>query len=229
MKKIIILLVAVFILCSYSGSASAMLLDIVPNGNPYTGTLPLGDAHDVAVTSGATGWYDANLYATTNVLLTYEFLGYEAGWTNTLVVDGSEVFWNKDIAGNLASIVGDTAASFAAAGSLLDFSINILAGGNAGYGVDNGSNVAPTGIPNVIDNGHGRPNFFLGYVDSSMNSVYITFDDGGGPYWNKELEDDNHDDLVMKVTATAVPEPATMLMLGSGLAGFFVFRKKFQI
>ncbi|MCZ6526769.1 MAG: hypothetical protein O6928_09505 [Gammaproteobacteria bacterium] len=181
-----------------------------------SGNMSLGASHDVAETQGTQGWYNANLSATQDITLTYEYLGFEAGWTNTFLVDGSQVFWNRtgsiDSVDFFASSVGDIATSSAVNGALLDFAFDILIGGNAGFGVVNGANNPPIDTFNPA-NGLGMPNFFLGYADSEHNSVYITLDDGGGaPFTNIEsIDDDNHDDMVVKVTAVAVPEPTTLV------------------
>ena len=212
-------------LVSTTASADLLSIDLIA-GDPASleGALPLGATHDVAVTQGAEGWYYANLSATQDVTLTYEFLGFEAGWTNTLLVDGSQVFWNRVFDGNAASSAGDTATSAAGAGELLNFGFDILVGLNAGLGVTNGFNNYPINTFSGINN-QGAPNFFLGYVEGSGgNSVYITLDDGGGgPWQNNSIDDDNHDDMVIKVTAVAVPEPGTIGLLGIGLFGMGLF------
>lgn len=43
--------------------------------------------------------------------------------------------------------------------------------------------------------------------------LYLALDDNGAN------EDDNHDDMVLKVTSSKVPEPGTLGLIGLGLAG----------
>ena len=61
------------------------------------------------------------------------------------------------------------------------------------------------------------------YFISNIGRSLILFldDSGAGP-------DDDHDDFAVRVEATHAPEPATMLLFGSGLAGIGVFRKRFR-
>jgi len=176
MKRLLLTLITTSTLLS--SNAFAGLLDIQTGANSLAGSLPMGGAHDISVTKGATGWYNANLFATENVTLTYEYLGFEAGWTNSFTVDGSTAFQNRTYGGTSASSVGDSVNSSAAAGALLAFGFEILKGGNAGEGVQNGANNYP--IDTFTNKGYGLPNFFLGYADAEQNSVYITLDDGGG-------------------------------------------------
>jgi len=246
----------------FSNTVAAGLLEI-RGDDKIDGDTPMGAAHDVSITKGLSGWYNANLYAQENVSLTYEFLGFEAGWINTFLVGGKQVFKNKDSHGNTVSIaavfgpkptftqlaLGSRAEYDAAAGTLLDFAFKILSGGNKGCVVRNGDNEAPTGVKSDCNinkgapNNFGAPNFFLAYDDNTPDSVFITLDDGGGGVYTlnslnslNSLDDDNHDDMVVRVIATrvpepstqtqnSVPEPSTLVLFALGLIGLGVMRR----
>jgi len=87
-------------------------------------------------------------------------------------------------------------------------------------------------VPRVVENGHssaGAPDdiaFWFGPagntgLPTSGKSVWVLLDDGGGT-----PNDNDHDDMVMRLTAE-IPEPSTYMLLlaGLGLLGFMARRR----
>src|SRR5690606_29352065 len=79
--------------------------------------------------------------------------------------------------------------------------------GELDFSFINGMN-APKTVNNDADNGSQAWNFNLFYV--AEDEYLISFDDG-------HSSDDNHDDMVIHVKASKVPEPGTLALLGLGL------------
>jgi hypothetical protein len=144
--------------------------------------------------------------------LLMEFFGAEAGFHNEFNLFG-EVFDHPGgtiIAPNLASPLGTYSLGIIGVG-LLPFSFDV--NNNAGS-VVNSSNPDDSGGSAM------GPNFFAscnpfgtsaGSGGRSCSTLYLFLDDGGaGP-------DDNHDDFLVRMTLTSVPEPTTIGLLGLGL------------
>lgn len=194
-----------------AGAANAALLNIVGGiafDTPPNGGGTIGNQ----IIPNNSGYIGAALFAPGNVNLTYEFIGVEANFTNHFVVGGTVAFVNQ------TTPVGATFISSAAAGTPVDFAFiaDVL-----------GQNGGPFLRPNEETNANDAVGYFLGVVGAGLvpgggpttgNAIYIALDDGGaGP-------NDNHDDLVVIVRATAVPEgpvpePATLALLGGSLLG----------
>ncbi|MCE3252601.1 MAG: sorting protein [Cellvibrio sp.] len=174
----------------------------VPSNNYYLGNLA-PQSYNIG----------GNLQSSINgtLSLRFDYLGHEAGWTNTFESNSSTIT-------NVlppSPFIGyfDTYT----VGELIQFTFS--------------TNGSP--VPNFVANGNNNMGDHWVSFATALNTSFdgtaydaiLFFDDTGG-----YMDDDNHDDLVIGVrvlsaTVTQVPESSTIVLMLMGLAGLFAARR----
>ena len=125
--------------------------------------------------------------------------------------------------------IADGAGSFfvgATAGTaLLTVETNSLNGANSFANATAEWNTASDGSGDTL------ASITLPEINNSENKTYLEFDEGDTRYlivsWTGVVEDLS--DLDVRITATAVPVPAGILLMGTALAGFGVMRRRKKV
>ena len=201
--------------------AQAAIFDFVDG---TAGAIP--DAHQTnEVVAGLglgaplAGFFGAqiNLVGSSPVLV--EFLGYEAGYRNTFTLGGDGFYTETDdpTPGNNKEIFATPPSYWTGPLSGLLAFVFSTSGGGTPASVANGSN------PTDASEGPTNVNFFASIVGAptatSGRSVMLFFDDNGAD------NDDNHDDMVVRLSV--VPLPASLPLLLGALCGVgFISRRK---
>jgi len=210
-----VLLILVFI--GLAQSAQAGLITIVADpgvaGVIGPGNDVLADIYGEGVLSRG-GYRGASISVAGPVVLTFAYLGSEAAYLNKLVVGGTVRFVNN---GPTPTAIDDMFSYAMGGAGLIPFSFMVDGG------ADEVVNCPTPGTD--CNRKNSPPRFFTSFDEAADamtgNSLVVFLDDGGGN------NDEDFDDLVFRVSAEpeAVPEPGSMLLVGSGLAALLARRR----
>lgn len=184
-----------------AGSAQAAVLSVTGgDARAIDGTFSLGAETGLALNAPLTA-FDAGNAASGGLslvgpgTLTFEFLGSDATFTNTLRVAGGEIF------SNIGTLAGAT-SSIALPDGLVDFLFTTT--GNGGGSAQNGVSIT-------------SPLAFA-FASITDTSLIMLFDDGAAG-------DTDLDDFAVRVSVSQVPLPAAVWLMLSALLGLVSFSR----
>lgn len=209
-------------------SANAALISVVDSGSsayaPDIAAYPNNNFTNPGYVTPSSYTIAGSLKANAKLAVTYYYLGQESGWNNIFTVPGSGTELKLSNKGTITTIVEKDAlfdflfTTFVPPTSVLpSHNLSVSNAQGATLGTNNRMYSFAVAL-NAYFSGQG-PNAkaaHAGYYDA------ILFLDDTGPYVG---DDDNHDDLLIGIRVTDVPEPTTLLLMSMGLLGLFGARR----
>lgn len=218
---------ALFALSSLSASAALISvvdsgsseyapdIDAYANNNFTTPGYVTPDSYTIA----------GSLKANTKLAVTYYYLGQESSWNNVFSVPG-------DAEAPLSLSNKGTITTYVEKDALFDFLFTTFVPPTS---VNPSHNLSVTNVEGATLGTNNRMYSFAVALNAMFtgqgpnakaahagNYDAILFLDDTGPYAG---DDDNHDDLLIGIRVTAVPEPTTLLLMSMGLLGLFGARR----
>ncbi|WP_209425624.1 VPLPA-CTERM sorting domain-containing protein [Pararhodobacter sp. SW119] len=149
-----------------------------------------------------------------NTRVRFEFLGFEAGAENVFGFGGADL-WSTPCSGTAVTpspgVLCDPVLAtpwISVAGGPLDFYFKTdLAG------------ASPAQVNNAPSNNSAANITNFAITLDGLRTAYLWFDDSGGTRPSGERDDDNHDDMLIRVSIIPLPAPAFLLLGGMGVFG----------
>ncbi len=167
--------------------------------------------------AGVTDLYSGNtsIMIDREVRVTFTLVGAESTFDNTLIFDGTDII--KEGIDSAEVAAPDMLTGTLAGGFGMDSYVTNFLGGDLASLLSFQINTAGPSFSAVDDE-------FGVFVDSStvgnLSTFFLALDDNGNDI------DDNHDDIIVRVDLTAVPIPASGLLLLAGMGGLAAMRRR---